>query len=195
VLKEVKIMAAQKALHRMDDTERRKLQDPEAILQDIGLKPGYVFMDIGCGNGFFSIPAARIVGPGGKVYCVDVDGGSLDQIRQKAETEGLKNLTLQNAKAETVIFCEACADLIYFGTVLHDFSDPLKVLQNARKMLKAGGRLANLDWKKEEMDYGPPVAIRFDESKAEGLIKSAGFKIEDTRDYGRRHYLVIAIPD
>lgn len=49
-----------------DETYRRRLQNPEEVLKDIGLKSGFTFVDMGCGEGFFTIPAARIVGKGGE---------------------------------------------------------------------------------------------------------------------------------
>ncbi len=55
-----------------NDPERRKMQNPESILIDIGLKPGMIFVDIGCGDGYFALPAARMVGPEGKVIAIDI---------------------------------------------------------------------------------------------------------------------------
>ena len=52
--------------HRFNEAERRKWQNPEAILVDIGLAPGFTFVDVGCNDGFFALPAARVVGEGGK---------------------------------------------------------------------------------------------------------------------------------
>jgi cyclopropane fatty-acyl-phospholipid synthase-like methyltransferase len=49
------------SIHHGDETERRKWQNPEAILSEIGLKSGQTFVDIGCGDGSFAIPAARLV--------------------------------------------------------------------------------------------------------------------------------------
>jgi ubiquinone/menaquinone biosynthesis C-methylase UbiE len=77
---------------------------------------------------------------------------------------------------------------------LHDFSDSVKVLQNAKQMIKPNGQLLDLDWKKIEMPFGPPVSIRFSEEKASGLIESAGFTVTDVRDAGRYHYLITAKP-
>lgn len=45
--------------------EQRKWQNPENILAEIGLRSGMTFMDNGCGQGFFTIPAAKIVGDSG----------------------------------------------------------------------------------------------------------------------------------
>jgi ubiquinone/menaquinone biosynthesis C-methylase UbiE len=175
-----------------DESERRKWQNPEAILAAIGLEKGSTFMDIGCGHGFFAIPAARIVGERGKVYGLDADGEAIAFLRKKALKEGLGNLVLQVGEAEDTVFCESCADFVFFGIVFHDFRDPARVLMNAKKMLRATGRLVDLDWKKEDMGIGPLPRIRFSDEEAANLIKSVGFTVETTRETGQYHYVVIA---
>lgn len=176
----------------VDDQERRKWQNPEAILTGVGLKAGLTFMDIGCGRGYFALPAARIVGESGKVYGVDTNSESINSLKELARREGLSNLDLTIGKAEDVVMCEACADIIFFGIVLHDFENPAKVLENARKMLKPDGLLVNLDWKKEPTMFGPPLRIRFSPEEAARLIEAAGFKVQAVKESGPYHYLVIA---
>jgi ubiquinone/menaquinone biosynthesis C-methylase UbiE len=174
-----------------NDADRLKWQNPEQILYRIGLKPGLKFIDIGCGIGFFTIPAAKIVGNEGRVYALDINEEAIDMIRKRAEKEGLNNLTLRVGKAEETTFCKYCADIVFFGINLHDFANPEKVLINAKKMLKSKGRLIDLDWKKESMEIGPPIDIRFDKQKAMDLIRSANFEIETIKNL-RYHYLIIA---
>jgi ubiquinone/menaquinone biosynthesis C-methylase UbiE len=187
-------ISAMKKFHRHTDEERRKWQDPEMILSTSGLKPGMTFADIGCGRGYFAIPAAKIVGEKGKVLASDVDPESLEMLVQKANTEGLNNIETITGKAEEIIPCKACADIVFFGQCLHDFEDPQKALQNARKVIKQKGTLINVDWKKQEMDKGPPVDIRFDEEYASGLIQKADFEIKEIMDSGPYHYLIKATP-
>ena len=69
-------------------------------------------------------------------------------LREKAEGEGLGNLILKVGRAEDTVLCPACADIVFFGIVLHDFEEPARVLVSATKMLKPTGRLVKLDWKK-----------------------------------------------
>ena len=187
-------MSMHRSRHSYDETARRQWQNPENILHGIGLKPGSTLMDIGCGNGFFTLPAARIAGPGGKVYGLDISGEAIEEVRQKAAAENLANIELKAGRAEDTVFCQACADIIFFGIVLHDFQDPAAVLQNAHRMIKPHGILANLDWKKISMNWGPPLSKRFDEARASSLIEAAGFKIKSVRDSGEFHYIIIAEP-
>jgi ubiquinone/menaquinone biosynthesis C-methylase UbiE len=176
-----------------DDPERRKWQDPEPILAQIGVKPGVTFVDIGCGGGFFALPAARMVGAKGKVYGLDASAAAIASIKEQASREGLKNLDLTVGRAEEVIVCRHCADIVFFGIALHDFQDPSQVLENTRSIIKPTGILVNLDWK-QEAAIGPPRHIRFDEAKASRLIEAASYKIESIKDSGRYHYLIIAKP-
>jgi ubiquinone/menaquinone biosynthesis C-methylase UbiE len=177
-----------------EETLRRKWHNPETTLKDIGLCSGMVFMDIGCGEGFFTIPAAKLVGEKGVVYAVDVDASSIEKLKHKAAERNLQNLNAKVGEAEETVFCEECADIVFYSIVLHDFRDPAKVLHNAKRMLKPAGKLVNLDWKKKPTAFGPPVRIRFSEEQAASLIKAAGFTIESAKDAGRNFYIVTARP-
>jgi ubiquinone/menaquinone biosynthesis C-methylase UbiE len=178
-----------------NDPERRKWQNPEAILAEIGVKPGVTFADIGCGGGFFALPAGRMAGQKGKVYGLDINEALIAALKKQAEKEGLKNLFPTSGRAEEIVVCEGCADIVFFGIALHDFQDAGKVLANARKTIKSNGKLVNLDWKKEEMPIGPPFRIRFDTETATRLIEKAGFSIESVKDSGLYHYLITARPE
>lgn len=175
-----------------DEAERRQWQEPEPILKTIGMGPGKKMADIGCGSGFFALPAARMAGSSGAVYGVDADAGALKELREKAEREGLTNIFLFSGDAEGIVPCEGCADIVFFGICLHDFKDPGQVLVNAKRILNKGGLLADLDWKKKPTSRGPPQEIRFDEAKASALIEAAGFTIESVEDPGPDHYLILA---
>jgi ubiquinone/menaquinone biosynthesis C-methylase UbiE len=153
-----------------------------------------VFVDIGCGDGFFSVLAAKRVGENGKVYAVDIDASAIESLKQTAKEKGLLNITAIVGKAEDIVFCKGCADFVFFSIDLHDFNNPAKVLQNAKQMIKPKGQLIDLDWKKQQMPFGPPVAIRFSEEKAAGLMRSAGFTVINIKDAGPYHYVVTAKP-
>ncbi len=152
------------------------------------------FVDMGCGEGFFTVPAAKKVGRTGRVYAVDSDPEAIARLQRAAEREGLRNIVTRVGAAEETVFCESCADYVFLGIVLHDFNDPNLVFQNAKRMLKPTGKLVNLDWKKIHMSFGPPYEIRFNENKAVALIRKNSFTIEEVKDSGKYHYLVIAHP-
>ncbi len=173
---------------------RRSWQNPDQILHQIGLATGMTFVDMGCGDGFFAVPAAKKVGPTGRVYAVDIDPNAIARLQRAAQRYGVENVVTRVGAAEETVFCESCADHVFLGIVLHDFRDPNLVLQNASRMLKPAGKLVDLDWKRIHMGFGPPYEIRFDENKAVALIRKNSFTIEEVKDSGKYHYLVTARP-
>jgi ubiquinone/menaquinone biosynthesis C-methylase UbiE len=175
-----------------NDTERRKWQDPEKILAEIGIAPNMTFVDLGCGDGYFALPAARIVGSKGKVIATDIDEGAIGRLRKQAAEEGLVQLSAEVSAAEKTIACEGCADFVFFGINLHDFADPAQVIRNAKRMLRPSGKLVDLDWKPQPMSFGPPLGKRFSITKAQELIESAGFHIILVAESGPYHYIIIA---
>jgi ubiquinone/menaquinone biosynthesis C-methylase UbiE len=177
---------------RSDDPERLQWQDPETILSAIGAGPGMIFVDVGCGDGYFALPAARKAGPLGRVYANDIDAGAIERLRVQAKKEGMGNIIAEVKSAEETVACEGCADVVFFGIDLHDFEDPQAVLRNAQKMLRPSGLLVDLDWKDQPMPIGPPVSKRFSVEKARDLIVSVGFGILSVQDSGPYHYLIIA---
>ncbi len=176
------------------DPERRRWQDPDRILDQIGLQSGETMADLGCGDGFFALPAATRVGPGGKIYGVDLDREALNRLAENAKSQGLFNIETIPGRAEEIVICEQCVDLVFFGICLHDFQDPALVLRNARTMIHPEGRLVDLDWKAESMDLGPPLSIRFSIEHARGLIEGAGFRVISEREAGPHHYCITAVP-
>ncbi len=101
-----------------NDPERRKYQNPEAILQQIGLKPGMTVVDMGCGGGFFALPAARIVGKKGKLYASDINSEGIDDLRRLAGEDGLANIEFSIGQAEDLVLGREHADIVFFGLVV-----------------------------------------------------------------------------
>lgn len=174
-----------------DEKERRRSQDPCAILRGVGLAAGMTFVDMGCGEGFFSIPAAEIVGKSGRVYAVDSDPASIEKLAGRLSGSGV-NVTVKAARAEETILFDAGADMIFFANAFHDFEDKAKVLANSFRMLKTGGRVVDLDWDRVNTVHGPPLWKRVPAAEAERLISEAGLEVAEVRALGRHHYIITA---
>ncbi|WP_292518538.1 class I SAM-dependent methyltransferase [Methanoculleus sp.] len=178
-----------------DEAARRRWQHPESVLEGIGLADGDTFIDVGCGDGFFALPAARMVGPHGRVCGIDIDAEALDLLQDKAFGEGLDNVILHPGMAEEVILCDGCADIVFFGIALHDFADPVRVLRNAKRMAAPEGRIVDVDWKKEPLPLGPPAAKKFSTEHAASLMAEAGLRVTGIVESGPYHYIVTAVPE
>jgi len=174
------------------DPQRRQYQNPEDILAKIGLTSGMTFIDVGCGGGFFAMPAARIVGNTGKVIGFDVNIEGLEALKELAAKEGLYHVDVAAGSAEETVLCEKCADIIFFGLVVVHLQEPVKALVNAGKMLKTGGRAVVFDWKKKLTRQGPPMEQRLSEKQVTGFIEAAGMKPISVGETGPYHYVITA---
>ena len=107
--------------------------------------------------------------------------------RESVAVKGLNNITAVVGGAEETIMCDACADIVFFGICLHDFQDPGKVLENAKRMLKPSGILADLDWKKIRMELGAAVRHKVQRGKSihahEGRGVPGQFRTGDRRRF------------
>jgi ubiquinone/menaquinone biosynthesis C-methylase UbiE len=177
-----------------DDPARLRWQDPGRVLDAIGVAPGWTFLDVGCGEGYFALPAAGKVGPSGRVCGIDADAEAVTLLGEHAKRSGLSWVTAQAGPAEETLLCSGCGDVVFFGICLHDFADPERVLRNARRMVRDTGILADLDWHAREMGIGPPLEKRFSAEHAMAMIRDAGFHRLSLQDCGPYHYLVLARP-
>lgn len=183
-----------KKVHKLDDPERRKVLPPEETLQLLGVRPGMTVVDLGCGSGYFSLPAARLVGEAGRVYGVDLYQELLDLCRQRAEEQGIGNFVPVLAEEVRVPLPGGEADAVLAVNVLHEFEDLQSSLFEMRRLLKPEGRLLVVDWQKVEMEMGPPVHARIAPQEARELLERGGFTTIKTVQPGPCHYGLIAHP-
>ena len=78
----------------------------EEVLRKIGVRKGQTVLDFGCGRGNYTIPVARIVGEEGRVYALDRNQRALDELMQRVEGEGLRNVTRIDTSGEVEIHLE-----------------------------------------------------------------------------------------
>ncbi|MEW6659638.1 MAG: methyltransferase domain-containing protein [Thermodesulfobacteriota bacterium] len=107
--------------------------------------PGEAVLDIGCGGGFDSLVAARMVGPEGRVVGIDVTQAMLDTARSHLALLGLTNVSFQLAAAESLPFPDNDFDVVISNGVFNLTLDKEAALQEAHRVLKPGGRLLLAD--------------------------------------------------
>jgi len=113
-------------------------------LERVGLRRGQSVLDYGCGRGTFSIPAARIVGPGGIVYALDTDAGALADLERRAEKEGLGNIRTArvDGQASPDKLLPEQADAILLYDVIHLVDGRGLIVRELAGALKPGGVLS-----------------------------------------------------
>ncbi len=121
---------------------RRLLQNPYKILAPY-LRPNMTVLDVGSAMGYFSLPIAGMVGPGGKVVCVDIQPKMLAVLRRRAAQAGLTERIETHVSTETSIGLrgrEATFDFALAFTMLHEVGDPVSFLREIHQLLKPGAQ-------------------------------------------------------
>ena len=176
-----------KRIAALESEERRTWQNPEKTLELLELKPSYVVADLGCGTGYFTVPLADKVK---KVYGIDIQKEMLAVLEQKIKKQKILNIETVLSKENEIPLQTESIDLLLSVNTLHEFRDKEAIICEMRRVLRADGRAAIIDFKKEETGFGPPVAIRFSEEQAMRLFKKSG--LTALRMHGLQyHYLIV----
>jgi len=166
-----------KEKHKLDSPERKKRLPAEAILKEFGLREGEKFLDIGCGTGYFTLPAARLLGPSGKVYAVDISSEMLEEVKRRAKESGLTNIEYVLSRVYEIPLPSGLAEKALLAFVLHELEDPVRFLKEVQRLLKTEGQLLVLEWQKRETPMGPPVKERLSEEDVLQFLKETGFGV------------------
>jgi len=147
-----------KFIERLNSPERRKMLPPERLLAELGIDSISIVADIGCGPGYFTLPVARMTQQ--TVYGVDVSAEMLSFMMEKAEAEGLGNISVVESPAEHIGLPDESVDRILCSLVLHEVDDLNQVFCEFKRILRPHGKMLLIEWEKEQTDSGPPVNER-----------------------------------
>jgi len=125
--------------------ERDKWQQPERIIDSLGIKQGMVIGEVGAGEGYFTFKLAQRVGPSGHIYANDIVQRVLDQLSTECREKQINNITTILGKVEDPLFPPAQLDLVVMMRVFHDLSKPVQLINNIIPALKPGALLVIID--------------------------------------------------
>jgi len=117
-------------------------RNPYKLLRAAGLKPGQKVLEVGCGPGFFTIPAAKIVGEEGVVYAVDVHPLAIERVKEKIEKEGIKNIKPILANASDTGLPDRSIDIAFIFGLRYIAGGLENVIAEIHRILKPGGVLS-----------------------------------------------------
>jgi len=130
-----------------DDFWAEQLRPAQTRLLELGdLRPGERVLDVACGTGLVSIPAATRVGPGGAVVGTDLSEGMIASARELAAARGLAHADFERMDAEELDLPDASFDVAVCALGLMYVPDATASLREMRRVLKPGGRAAALVW-------------------------------------------------
>lgn len=169
----------------------RNLIDPFAALAAAGLREEMRVADFGVGSvGHFLFPTAKLVGPKGHVYGVDVQKSVLQANQSRAKLSGVDNVELVWGDFERVggsRLPDNSMDLVEMVNVLHAIK-PMSGLQEAWRVLATGGSLLVIEWKLSGTLIGPQPQRRLSRDASVSFGEQAGFRLEKDFEAGPSHY-------
>lgn len=166
------------------------------VLKRVGLDVGQRCADLGVGRqANFTIAAAEIVGPRGVVYAVDVVKAILPNVEAKARQHRVNNVVTIWSDLEvygaTKAIGDASLDLGMLVTVLFQSSNQLAMVKEAVRMIKPGGKLLIVDWKKGATTFGPEAQVRPDPVQIKQFVQEQGLQLVDEFEAGTFHFALV----
>jgi predicted methyltransferase len=151
------------------------------IVGALGLEPGARVADIGAGTGLFLGPFSQAVGPGGRVYAVDISSGFVDHLQERAAQEGLTQVEVVKSSARSAELTEATVDLAFLCDVYHHFEFPKSMLASLHRALRPGGQLVLIDFERIPGKSRDWILehVRADKAAFRAEIVAAGFVLEE----------------
>jgi ubiquinone/menaquinone biosynthesis C-methylase UbiE len=161
---------------------RDREEDCNQLLQALNIQAGDTVCDMGCGNGFYTLRIAKLVGDRGKVIAVDIQREMLELLKERAAAEGITNIEPQLGTIVDPKLPPNSIDLLLLVDVYHEFSHPEQMLTAIRKSLKPAGRVALVEFRAE--DPNVPIKPLHKMSKAQIMkeFPANGFKLVEEFD-------------
>jgi len=157
--------------------ERDQEENASLSFRQLKLQPGMTVCDLGCGNGYWTLPMAREVGGDGRVLAVDIQAEMLQKLRERSAQFNYTHIEPIRSTVSDPRLPENQVDLLLMVDVYHEFSHPESMLWGIRRSLKSNGVVALLEYREE--DPRVPIKPLHKMSKNQILkeYKENGFKL------------------
>lgn len=176
----------------LERPERVEQEQPERVLDALGLRRGGVVADVGCGSGYYARRIARRVQPGGTVYCQDIQPEMLDVMRRRAADEGVAGIRAVLGTPTDPKLPAGAVDWVVIADVYHEMSAPEPMLAGIRRALAPRGRVALLEYRAED---GTGDRIKADHTMSARQVllewRAAGFELLALHDFLPSQHLFV----
>jgi len=125
-----------------DNPIMRRFRNPYKLLKAAGIQKGMKVLEVGCGPGVFTIPAAELVGEEGVVYAVDIHPLAIKKVKKKIQNRGVNNVIPILANAAKIELPNESVDLIFIFGLGHAAGGLEPILREAYRLLRPEGMLA-----------------------------------------------------
>jgi len=117
----------------------------DKILESLAIKPGDYIADLGAGGGYFTFRLAKITGPTGKVYAIDIDQWMIDYIKEEMQNKEFHNIETILAQSDDPILPENEIDLLFVSNTYHHLTERPSYFSNIKRYLRPTARVAIIE--------------------------------------------------
>ena len=175
---------------------RNREEATDRVIEQLGLQPGMVLCDLGCGNGFYTLRFARQVAPRGLVYAVDIQPEMLQMLAARTARLRADSVKPVLGEVNNPQIPAAEIDMVFMADVYHEFSHPQSMLYWIRRALKPEGVIALVEFREE--DPMVPILPEHKMSKSQILkeFNANGLKlVREFNDLPWQHLMFFARDD
>lgn len=175
----------------LESPGRDEWQQPDRIMDALGIADGDRVADLGAGGGWFTVRLARRVGPNGVVYAEDIQPPMLDAIRRRIDREGLTNVVPTLGTTDDPRLPDDL-DAVLMVDTYTQLSDPETLLTNVTRVLAPEGRLGIVDFRTDGAGGpGPPLEERVEPDEIVRTAEAAGLRLRSQETFLRYQYLLV----
>ncbi len=171
---------------------KTKMFDINLILHKIAIKENDVIAELGCGHfGYFVWPIAKLLGKTGILYAVDIIPDVLEEIKKKAHTENLPQIktiwsNLEIFKGTPIE--SSSVDISLLINILNQSDKKVEILHEAVRLLKRGGKLLVIDWKRDASLFGPKTENRLNIEAFKQTVPKLSLTIIEEFEVGENYH-------
>lgn len=164
-----------------DDRERE--ERCSLMIASLGVKSGMNVCDMGCGNGFYTVQLAKLVGDRGKVYAVDIQPKMLEFLKERTDKAKVTdNVVPVLGELWDPKLPDGKLDLILLVDVYHEFSHPVQMLAAMRKSLAPGGQVVLVEYRGEDPEVPIKPEHKMTKEQVKKELTTNGFKLSKEFD-------------
>jgi precorrin-6B methylase 2 len=175
----------------LENPQRAAEQKPDEVIAALGLKQGETIADIGAGSGFFAFRFAPRVGSSGRVYAVDINSDMILYMNRHIRDNKLTNVVTVLSAPDDPLLMDSSINRFFICNTWHHVPNRPLYISLMKKMLKPGGQIIVIDYRKEQLPVGPPPEMKTSREEVLREMESSGFKLAQEHTFLPYQYFLV----
>ena len=161
---------------------REQEENSARVVEALELKPGQVVCDLGCGNGYYTLRFAPLVGEDGRILAVDIQPEMLALLERRAAEAEVENVRPILGTVIDPKLPKGKVDLVFMVDVYHEFSHPEQMLAAIRESLTTHGRVVLVEFRAEDPKVPIKKRHKMTEAQCVKEMTANGFRLVESFD-------------